>query len=302
MCYNVLGDTMKDLIKIAFMICLVVVVYIYRNNIANFITEEIIYRGSNKVLTYNEYYLDYDYSYVQNIDTEEVKNYQDVLNMIYTILNSGDDSYSFKCGYTDCINDVKKLVDDADVLTNINNLVHPFNSFSTINVSVANSGKITVNNKKAYSDSDIEYIKDYINNFINNNINNSMGNYDKIKVFHDNIVNSTEYDVDNTNKTYTAYDLLTTGKAICGGYSDIMAIYLNTLGIQNYKITSDNHVWNLVKLDDVWYHLDMTWDDPVASDGNQYLLHNFFLISTDKLLELDKIEHNFDKNVYKEAS
>ena len=292
---------MKDLIKICFMICLVIVVYIYKDNIANFITDEIIYKGSNKVLTYNEYYLDYDYSYVQNIDSKEVKNYQEVLNMIYTILNSGDNSFSFYCKYDGCINDVKNLIDDENEISNINSFVHPFNSFSTINVNITNSGKITVKNKKAYSDSDIEYVKNYIDKFISENVNDSMSNYDKIKVFHDHIVNNTEYDKDSTEKVFTAYNLLTTKKAICGGYSDIMAIYLDTLGIQNYKITSENHVWNLVKLDNVWYHLDMTWDDPVASDGNQYLLHNFFLISTDKLLELDKVEHNFDKNVYKEA-
>ena len=292
---------MKDLIKICFMICLVIVVYIYKDNIANFITDEIIYKGSNKVLTYNEYYLDYDYSYVQNIDSKEVKNYQEVLNMIYTILNSGDNSFSFYCKYDGCINDVRNIIDDENEISNINSFVHPFNSFSTINVNITNSGKITVKNKKAYSDSDIEYVKNYIDKFISENVNDSMSNYDKIKVFHDHIVNNTEYDKDSTEKVFTAYNLLTTKKAICGGYSDIMAIYLDTLGIQNYKITSENHVWNLVKLDNVWYHLDMTWDDPVASDGNQYLLHNFFLISTDKLLELDKVEHNFDKNVYKEA-
>ena len=80
-----------------------------------------------------------------------------------------------------------------------------------------------------------------------------------------------------------------------------MSIYLNTLGIQNYKITSENHIWNLVNLEGTWYHLDMTWDDPVASDGKQYLIHNFFLISTSELYNLDKVEHNFDYNIYIEA-
>ena len=41
--------------------------------------------------------------------------------------------------------------------------------------------------------------------------------------------------VENTKEAYDAYELLTTGKSICGGYSDIMAIYLNKLNIQNYK-------------------------------------------------------------------
>ena len=128
-----------------------------------------------------------------------------------------------------------------------------------------------------------------------------MSNLDKIKIFHNHIVNKTKYDQDNTFESYTAYNLLTSGISICGGYSDIMAIYLNMIGLQNYKINSDNHIWNLVNLDGVWYHLDMTWDDPIASDGKQYLIHNFFLISTEQLHKLDSIEHNFDSNVYIEA-
>ena len=301
MCYNYNGGAMKDLLKISFMICLVVVVYIFKDNIANFISYNIIYKGSNEVLTYNEYYLDYDYKYVQNIDTDSVKNYQEVLNMFYTILNSGDNSYSFYCDYDNCLNDVKNLISDNITISNINNFVHPFNSFDSINIDVANSGKITIKNKKAYSEEEIEYIKAYIDTFISSNINEEMNDYDKIKLFHDHIVNNTIYDKDKTNGSYTAYNLLTSGVAICGGYSDIMSIYLNILGIQNYKVTSLNHIWNLVNLDGIWYHLDVTWDDPVASDGNQYLIHNFFLISTSDLHNLDKVEHNFDTNVFVEA-
>lgn len=292
---------MKDLLKIIFMFCLVIVVYIYKDNISNFITDNIIYKGSNKVLTYNEYYLNYDYNYVQNIDTSNVKNYQEVLNMFYTIINSGDDSYTFYCDYNNCLNDVKKLVNENYIISDINNFVHPFNSFDSINVDISSNGKITVKNKKTYDDEKITYISTYIQEFINSNINDTMSNQDKIKVFHDYIINNTIYDVDNTDKSYTAYDLITTGKSICGGYSDIMSIYLNILGIQNYKITSENHIWNLVNLDGVWYHLDMTWDDPVASDGKQYLIHNFFLISTNQLHTLDTVEHNFDNTVYIEA-
>lgn len=292
---------MKDVFKILFMFSIVLIVYIYRYNISTFITDEIIYKGSNKVLTYNEYYLDYDYLFVQNTDIDSVENYQDILNIFYSIINSGDDSYTFYCDYDNCLNDVKTLIDDQNIIANINNFVHPFNSFSTINIDVASNGKITIKSKKVYSDDEITFIKDYINSFINSNINDYMSNYDKIKLFHDHIVNNTVYDEDNVENSHTAYNLITTGKSICGGYSDIISIYLNMIGVQNYKITSENHIWNLVNLDGVWYHLDATWDDPVASDGKQYLIHNFFMISTEELLNLDKVEHNFDTNIYLEA-
>ena len=129
-----------------------------------------------------------------------------------------------------------------------------------------------------------------------------MSSYDKIKSFHDHIVNNTIYDEENRFDSYTAYNLITSGVSICGGYSDIIAIYLNKLGIKNYKITSENHIWNLVELDSSWYHLDATWDDPIASDGKQYLIHNFFMIPTDRLLQIDRLEHNYDTTTYLEAN
>lgn len=293
---------MKDLFKLIFMFVVVLLVVIYRDSISNFITDEIIYKGSNKVLTYNEYYLDNDYLYIQNIDTSSVNNYQEVLNMFYSIINSGDDSYSFNCNYDNCINDVKKLIKNQDTIANINNFVHPYNSFSSINIDVISNGKINVKVKKSYSNDEINFINKYIEDFISANINDTMNIKDKIKVFHDYIINNTVYDENNKNKSYTAYNLITTGKSICGGYSDIMSIFLNNIGVQNYKITSENHIWNLVNLDGVWYHLDATWDDPVASDGKQYLIHNFFMISTEELLNLDKVEHNFDTKIYLEAN
>ena len=81
-----------------------------------------------------------------------------------------------------------------------------------------------------------------------------------------------------------------------------MAIYLNTIGLQNYKINSDNHIWNLVNLDGTWYHLDLTWDDPVTvgiPDLN-LLEHSFFMISTKELLNYNTGEHVFDQNIYRE--
>lgn len=293
---------MKDLFKILFMFGLVIVVFIYKDNISNFITDKIIYKGSNSILTYNEYYLNNDYLYVQNTDESKVKSYQDILNMFYSIINSGDDSFSFYCDYDNCIKDAKDLIKNKDIIANINNFVHPYNSFSSINIDVISSGKITVKTKKVYSNEEIEFINKYIENFMEANINDSMTDTDKIKVFHDYIVNNTIYDEDKKEKSYTAYNLITTGKSICGGYSDIMSIYLNILGIKNYKITSANHIWNLVHLNNEWKHIDVTWDDPVASDGKQYLIHNFFMISTEELLELDKVEHNFDTNIYLEAN
>ena len=89
------------------------------------------------------------------------------------------------------------------------------------------------------------------------------------------------------------------GKGICSGYSDAMAIFLNKLNIINYKISNDEHIWNLVYVDGKWYHLDLTWDDPI-SDTN-ISRDNYFLITTSNLEYLNDGTHNFNKNIYTEA-
>jgi transglutaminase/protease-like cytokinesis protein 3 len=80
-----------------------------------------------------------------------------------------------------------------------------------------------------------------------------------------------------------------------------MAIFLNRYGIDNYKVASVNHVWNAVKLDGKWYHLDLTWDDPIMEEGKDVVLHDYFLIDTEELFKQDKTQHMFNAAIYKEA-
>ena len=233
-----------------------------------------------------------------------------ILNVFYTILNSGMDNFEFSCNkdYKDCTNDIEDIIKDDSTLSSINNLVHPYNSYENISVNISNYGKIEIDITKIYKEDEIIYINDYIKKFINNNITNDMTDYDKIKKFHDYIINNTSFDLetadkDSRNKTqsHTAYGLITNHKAICGGYSDIMSIYLYFLNIPNYRISTSDHVWNLVYIDGKWLHLDLTWDDPVMSDGSEQLLYDYFLINTETLLTEDNEQHNFNKNIYMEA-
>ena len=88
--------------------------------------------------------------------------------------------------------------------------------------------------------------------------------------------------------------------ALCSGYSDAMKIYLDKLKITNYKISNTNHIWNLVYINNNWLHLDLTWDDPITSNGKDILLHKFFLISSDELHKIDSTGHNYNIKYYPE--
>ena len=80
-----------------------------------------------------------------------------------------------------------------------------------------------------------------------------------------------------------------------------MALFLDKMGIKNYKISSSSHIWNLVYIEGSWKHLDLTWDDPVLSNGGSTITDIFFLITTDELYSKNTSQHIFDENVFSEA-
>ena len=151
-------------------------------------------------------------------------------------------------------------------------------------------------------------INDKVDEILKKQVNNSMSTEDKIKAIHDYIINTTKYDVSRNNDgkspyhSYTAYGPLLEGYATCNGYTDAMALFLIKMNIPNFKVVSENHIWNAVYLDNKWYHLDLTWDDPVLTDGSDTLEYTFFLITTPELEELETNQHGFDKKVFSELA
>ena len=78
-----------------------------------------------------------------------------------------------------------------------------------------------------------------------------------------------------------------------------MAIFLDKLGIINYKISNKDHIWNLAFVDGKWLHIDLTWDDPVSETNINR--DNYFLITTNQLKALNDDSHDFNKHIFQEA-
>lgn len=308
----------KRIFSYLFLFFILGVVIFYHSEIAHFIVKKFIYNDyAIKEITKNSYSLNRDYEFVQITNDFIAKDKKHLLNIFYTILDSGEESFYFYCdeNYTDCKKDVDELIpteEDIDsILSDVNNFVHPYNSYKSINVTSNNFGKVSIIIEKQYSNDRISEINQYIEDIKKDTIKDSMTDIQKIKSFHDYIVNYTTYDIERANNmddpkfkdstTHTAYGLLETKKALCGGYSDIMSIYINQLNIPNIRVSADNHVWNLVYLEDSWKHLDVTWDDPVTNTGEALLIYDYFLISYNDLLTTDPVEHKFNDEIYIEA-
>ena len=290
----------------AFVITFITICTFFKNDIDFLLTSRTVERNYGNTAE-NIYFAEDNFSYVNNYEQAEVHSKQEIIDAIYYLINSGVTYSKRYCAkeYDGCYQDMEAISSDANLLSLLNNYVHPYNSFDSI-IFNFDEDIIEIEIKHTYSKEEIEQINQEVEKIIDANISSNMSTKEKIKAIHDLIINNTEYDTlktknvnDTTYRSNTAYGVLMEGFGICSGYSDTMKIFLDKLNIINYKISNDQHIWNLVYLDGVWLHLDLTWDDPV-SDKN-ITRDNYFLIDTKTLELLDDDVHYFNSSVFHEA-
>ncbi len=122
----------------------------------------------------------------------------------------------------------------------------------------------------------------------------------KLLVLHDYLVLHTEYDAENylagtiPKASYTAYGALVLGKAVCEGYTMAYRLLLQICGIASESVTSAemNHTWCLVQYQGKWYHVDVTWDDPMPDRIGQ-VMHNYFLQSDTGISDAEHGHYNW---------
>lgn len=305
---------LKNLIVTVLLLLTIYGLFNYSEEIIQYLMINVIYHDEILDKDANSYFKKLDYNYVQTTDNFYPNNKQDILNIFYTGLNKGFDEITFYCptNYDDCLTDVDSLVNDNSALSYINNYVSTYNTYNKIYVNMNNFGRVNITINKIYDENTISAIDKEIDRIYNQLINENMTDEEKIRTIHDYIINHTDYDQERSNEiksnqitddihpSNTAYGPLFTGKAICGGYTDTMALFLDKMGIKNIKVASSNHIWNAVYINNEWKHLDLTWDDPVVINGDSTLTYNYFLINTNELKGKNDDQHNFDEKVFSE--
>ena len=87
-----------------------------------------------------------------------------------------------------------------------------------------------------------------------------MSDYQKALVLHNWLIKNATYD--NTLTNYGADGVLLKGTGVCQSYAEGYKALLDEVGIESTFEHGTNHVWNMIRLDGEWYHVDCTWDDP----------------------------------------
>lgn len=122
-----------------------------------------------------------------------------------------------------------------------------------------------------------------------------MSDYAKIKYIHDWIINRTRYASSGGAYIREADGAVVYGKALCEGYSKTFMYLAQELGFDCVCVVGNanggSHMWNMVKIGGSWYHIDVTFDDPVMSDGSDTLRYDYFLVSTYEISKTHTIDN-----------
>lgn len=191
-----------------------------------------------------------------------------IIQTVFTALRFDDPSFYFldyqKCG-------ISFSMRGADV-SNIS--ISPYTGYSTylIDGMGSGAGKISPSAAQAQIETAASQILSAMPDY--------AYDYQIVSYLHDALVESNTYDYTLSRTfTHTMYGSLVENKSVCDGYSYALKYLLNQAGIPSVVISGDTlsgnqwmgHMWNYVKLGNLWYAVDSTWSDTGAA-RHEYLL------------------------------
>jgi len=132
-------------------------------------------------------------------------------------------------------------------------------------------------------------------NTVLSEISADISDLDKEKAIHDylckNVYYNSEATVEDYSQTlhiphyYDAYGALCEQYAVCEGYSKAFQYLCYMVGINASQVSGNGnggrHMWNIVLIDGVWYHTDVTWDHTYYQAK---LCHKYFNLTEEEIL------------------
>lgn len=119
--------------------------------------------------------------------------------------------------------------------------------------------------------------------------------YNQIKVMYKYFALTRNYDISLINDQ-SAYSVLINKRGVCASYARAFQYIMSYLDIPCIFVTGElngvPHAWNMVEIDNLWYHIDVTNGN---SGYDDYCSYEFFLLPTNLMEKSVKID--FDINI-----
>ena len=132
---------------------------------------------------------------------------------------------------------------------------------------------------------------------------------EKARRIHNWLVSSINYDQEQSNiNRFQIYGALHDQKAVCEGYARSFKYLMEKVGVPcvlvsgtgtNSEGRTENHAWNYIQINNQWYAVDVTWDDPVVVGGGRPSsnnLYKYFLKGSEEFYKDHKEENVISEN------
>lgn len=119
----------------------------------------------------------------------------------------------------------------------------------------------------------------------------SASEFETALFIHDYLAKNVEYDKTAAGKNSgNAYGAIVELLANCDGYAKAFQFLCGQAGLESMYISGTSprgveHAWNAVRIDDLWYYADVTWDRPIRAGDGVY--HDYFMLTYDEII----VEH-----------
>lgn len=125
-------------------------------------------------------------------------------------------------------------------------------------------------------------------------IHPGMSESQKFRALHDDTINRGRY---TREPMGDVCDLLLEGQGTCEAYSRTLWLLCRMSGLRCHIVygkAGEPHAWNLVCIDNHWYHTDATWNDPVTEGEphRQTLSHRYYLLNDSQMSK----DHSWSRN------
>lgn len=136
---------------------------------------------------------------------------------------------------------------------------------------------------------------------ITDKIDPGMSDFEKEEILIRELCKRARYTEEGDKTLYSAYGALVNGEAVCEGYARAFQLLCNRVSIPCKLVVGESqgegHMWNLVQIENNWYHMDPTWMD-IAEVPDFY----YFNVSTRRITEDHTIAPDFREASYQETN
>lgn len=125
--------------------------------------------------------------------------------------------------------------------------------------------------------------------------------YDTILAIHDELVRNTQYQ-DGGKLSHSIVGPLLFGRGVCDGFSKTLKFILDELSIPCFVVSgtatdpqtgsNESHAWNIVKIDNSWVHIDLTFDATISQSS--IIRHDYFALTA----QMVSRDHQFNVAFY----